>query len=99
MKEKKIHIYINDNVHPHCDASRGYYSYIALDSISLDVNDINGLRTEFIHEYTHYLHLTNAPGFNPITNDGYASYIEILGARELISKDQMSDEEFFEKVL
>ena len=93
---KKIHIYINDNVHPHCDASRGYYSYIALDSISLDVNDIDGLRTEFIHEYTHYLHLTNAPGFNPITNEGYASYIEILGARELISKDRMSDEEFFE---
>jgi hypothetical protein len=93
---KKLHIYINDKIHPHCFAGRDFYGYIALNSSALNVNSTDRLDTDFIHEYAHYVHLTNAPGFNTITTEGFASYTETHVARSLLSKSQVSDEEFYD---
>lgn len=88
---KKVHVYINDNIHPNCSAVREGYSAIIMDSYALKVNDPDKLETTFIHEYTHYNHLTNGTSFNPIMNEGYAAYIEMKAAREFV---KVSDEDF-----
>lgn len=90
---KKVHVYINDSMHPCCSAHMDYYSDIIMDSSSLDVNS-DRLDTTFIHEYSHYVHLTNGPSFNSIMTEGYASYIEMKVARECLPN--LSSEEFFD---
>lgn len=88
----KVHVYIRENIHPCCNAHQDYYSYIEMDPDSLQVNS-ERFNSDFIHEYTHYNHLTNGPSFNPITNEGFAAYIEMKVAREILS--DMSEEDFF----
>ena len=92
---KKVHIYICDK-HPSCMADRETYPCIYMDQHALDVN-AEYLETTFIHEYTHFVHLTNGPSFNPIMNEGYAAYIEMMTAKEYVklSDEQFNDDYYF----
>ncbi len=88
---KKVHIYICDK-HPCCLADRETYPSIIMDQNALNVNS-EYVETTFIHEYAHFVHLTNGPSFNSIMNEGYAAYIEMMTAREYA---KVSDEKFLE---
>ena len=93
---KKLHIYINDKIHPQCFAPKDSYGYIALTSSALEVNSEGRLNTDFIHEYAHYVQLNNGPHFNGIVSEGFAAYTEINVARALLTKEQANDEYFYE---
>lgn len=91
---KKLHIYINDKIYPQCGAYKDSYSNIILNSDYLDVNNPSRFETAFLHEYSHYLHLTQGTSFNVILNEGFAAYNEMKAARKLLSKEQVDDEKF-----
>ena len=93
---KKLHIYIN-NMHPCCTADREYYNYIIMDQNALDINNPESVESTFMHEYTHFVHLTNGPSFNPILNEGFASYIEMKTLREYtdVSEEYFHDNYYY----
>lgn len=91
---KKLHIYINDKIYPQCGAYKDSYSNIILNSDYLDVNNPSRFETAFLHEYSHYLHLTQGTSFNVILNEGFAAYNEMKATRKLLSKEQVDDEKF-----
>lgn len=92
---KKFHIYINDQIHPQCMAGDDTYNYIILNSDELDVNLKNRdfFCSDFVHEYSHAIHLSYGASFNPIMNEGFASYNEVKTTSAITGKTT-ADEDF-----
>ena len=92
---KKLHIYINDQMHPQCMAGDDTYNYIILNSDELDVNLKNRafFCSDFVHEYSHVIHLSYGASFNPIMNEGFASYNEVKATSAITGKTT-ADEDF-----
>lgn len=98
---KKVHVYIDvtEDESPECVASyKGDdYNYILIHEYDLDVNNEEYFFSTFIHEYTHYVHLTNHAGVSNIINEGYASYVEELVTSKFtgLTGDKLYQERFY----
>lgn len=100
-EQKKLHIYVNDDIHPQCWEAPDTYSCIILNSYELDVN-AEYFNSDFLHEYSHSIHLSNGPSFNSILNEGYAAYNEVYSAAALFGKNVDMDyinERYFQYLL
>lgn len=91
---KKIHVLIDDkgDYSPECSAdyTGNDYNYIIIHEYDLDVNNKDYFFSTFIHEYTHYVHLTNYACVSNIINEGYAAYIEEKVANGYMKLDDNS---------
>ena len=77
---KKIHVFIDaaDEYSPECcvNYNGSEYNHILIHEYDLDVNNKDYFFSTFMHEYTHYVQLTNYAYASNIIGEGYASYIE-----------------------
>ena len=91
---KKIHVLIDDkdDYSPECSAdyTGNDYNYLIIHEYDLDVNNKDYFFSTFIHEYTHYVHLTNYACVSNIINEGYAAYIEEKVANGYMKLDDNS---------
>lgn len=96
-KNTKIHVYVKNDIHPHCFAVPNDYSYFLINEMDLDVNNDDELCNAFIHECIHYLHTSNGTSFNSIINEGFAAYNEIRALRKYQKDHNIEDTEFYER--
>ncbi|MCR5148006.1 MAG: Ig-like domain-containing protein [Eubacterium sp.] len=98
---KKVHVYIDasEEMSPECNA--GYqgdeYNYLVIHEYDLDVNNKDYFFSTFMHEYAHYVHLTNYSSVSTIITEGVGAYYEEIAANKYmkLSDDKLYGERFY----